>query len=688
MDMDMHSVKLDLHGLPLETLQQIAGHVNRSHRPSLYAFGLASRTCRGATLPLIFDHLHLNINSREALQRNVDALVPILSQTESAGHVRCLSIKGSFRLSDAPRSEGYRYGSEIRHSWFAATGVDEILGGEEPYQLSPHVVYDEPVIARSSEEDLAWAPVVSLIHTLPHLTKLIYDCRNQFPPSLLDALHDHHPQCKLYHLTFRFRTLLWGTPYPYEMALATSPYLYSVKVECCQRDSDGDDDFNQEAIMELVAGLAPNLKEVVVVNLTPDYSRRYYRRPREPWRGLPGFVSGQSIGSLTSLSLLGAVDLGSLGLLQAWARHTDFSRLRHLALGGGYGCENIGVNGEEMEWIAQNCSFRQLKTLGVRMDRDDFHVERPNYVNNAVTFLRAFEPLDQLSVSGALEPKILDAILDHHGPTLKKLTLRPSEEEFSVSNLRVRRDIPMTFTKEHILQIHSQCPALQELAISVKRTKSDRLEAEMYKSFGQMAQLKSLFLTLDCSDWRVMRDADSPADASFDAFDRENCKWFGSEFLKNGHLRETLMNCAVDETLVRSIWETICRNKVGQELESLKVWTTGGGHWGTTRTNCAIAPVVNHLSRSWLVERVCRDGGDDIINVRELGRRVREARDQKQTDEYRRRAEALGEQEHLTISPRDVAEDSPVVQAFRRVWPPKEGSRDWRDDWSSLPLQV
>jgi len=291
-------------------------------------------------------------------------------------------------------------------------------------------------------------------------------------------------------------------------------------------------------------------------------------------------------------------------------------------------------------------------------------------------------------VSGALEPKILDAILDQHGPTLKKLTLRPSEQEFSVSNLRVRRDIPMTFTKEHILQIHTQCPALQELAISVKRTKSDRLEAEMYKSFGQMAQLKSLFLTLDCSDWRVTRDANPPDDASFDAFDRESCNIFGMGYLKNGHLREMLMNCAVDETLVRSIWETICRNKVGRELESLKVWTTGGGHWGDSGGNCSIPPVVDHLSRSWLVERVCRGGGDDIINVRELGRRVREARDQDQTDKYRRRAEALGKQRHLVLSPRDVAEESPIVQVFRRIWPPKEGSRDWRDDWSSLPLQV
>jgi hypothetical protein len=243
----------------------------------------------------------------------------------------------------------------------------------------------------------------------------------------------------------------------------------------------------------------------------------------------------------------------------------------------------------------------------------------------------------------------------------------------------------MTFKKEHVLQIHAQCPVLQELAISIKRTKSDTLEAEIYKSFGKMGQLKSLFLTLDCSDWRVTRDPNFRDDASFDAADREIAK--GSGLLKKGHLRETLMNCAVDETLVRSIWETICQSKAGQELESLKLWTTGGGSWGGYLGTWDISEVVNNLSRSWLIERVARND-EDMINVRELGRRVREARDQKVTDLYKRRAEYFREKEDIVMELEDIAEDSEVMQVFRRVWPRKKGSKDWREDWSSLILQV
>jgi hypothetical protein len=85
----------------------------------------------------------------------------------------------------------------------------------------------------------------------------------------------YQPQCKLHHLTFRLRTLLWDTPHPNEIALATSPCLQEVKIFCSWRDSDGDDDFNQEAIMELVAHLAPNLKQVTMVKFTPNLSPKY-----------------------------------------------------------------------------------------------------------------------------------------------------------------------------------------------------------------------------------------------------------------------------------------------------------------------------------------------------------------------------------------------------------------------------
>lgn len=665
------SARQDINDLALETLQLIAGFLHETHRPSFYAFGLASKPCHGATIAPMFRELHLTVRDPKTLQHDVDTLIETLARTDSARHVRCLSMKGFLRLGvEVSGESSIEAGTMDDMAWFEETGVDEILDGEEPIFPTSgwHVSHGEAVIEESSEEDVAWAPVVSLIKRLPGLKTLVYDCRNQFPPSLLGGIHEH-PQCRLKHLTFRLRSLLRDVPDAYEMALATSPSLYSVQVRCAWRDSNGDDDFNQEAMMELVAGLAPNLKEVVVVETKPYIRSAQRRRPRGPWRGLPGFAPGSGIGSLTSLSLLGSVDWWTPDVLRAWAKHTDFGALRHLALGGGHTLTSErGMCEVVMEWIVQNCRFPRLKTLRVHLGRDDMMVERPHYAGAAVAFFRIFEPLDELIVSGSLEPKILDAILSRHGPTLRKLSLRPSEGETSVANGRIRTEVPMVFEKEHLLQIQAQCPVLQELAIPVKRTKSNAVETEIYRTFGKMGHLQVLFLTLDCSDWRVSRDSTRRNEPSFDEIDREI--YLGLDFLQKGHIRECFMNCAVDETLARSVWDTICQVKVGKPLRSLKLWTDGGDQWGNGTSNGSIRPVVDKLSRSWLIERVIENNDDGTIAVKELGRRGREIRDQRWRAHYQ------------------ANEDSPIRQIFHRIWAPKEGSKDWGEDWESLPLQV
>ena len=578
--------------------------------------------------------------------------------------------------SDEPGEERTSNADDM--DWFQMTGVAEVLGDEEPY-LGGDFFLDE-AIEVSPEEDVAWEPVVSLVKSLPHLTKLVYDCRNQFPPSLLNALHNHHPQCKIYHLTFRLRSLRSEAPDPHEMALATSPCLHSVKTRYAWRDSNGEDDYHEEAMLELVAGLAPNLKEVRMVALTPSASQNSRRKRhivREPWRGFPGFIPSRKIGLLTFLSLAGWVDFKP-DLLQTWNQCTDFSSLNHLALGRGFYDYYDGINGELMKWIVQNLSLPRLKTLRIRLNRDDKKDEKPNYANDAIAFFEALKPLHELSVDGPLEPEILDAILFRHGSALRKLSLCPSESLFAETLYsKNQRHIPMILEKEHVLQIQAQCPALEELAIPVKRTKSDAHEAEIYRSFGKMERLQVLFLTLDCSNWQVTRGSASMNDPSFDENDH---RFYSNERgrLKRGHVRETFINCAVDEMLARSIWETISRDKAGKRLESLKLYTTGGGNFGGNTRYNDISKVVDNLSRSWLVEKGVRDD-EDILSVRELGRGAREARDKEVTAFIDRHFK--GDRTGSTL-PHHSA-----VHIFRRIWPNKESSKAWRQDWASFPLK-
>lgn len=649
----------NLDALPLETLQQIAGHLHETHRPSLYAFSSASEQCHQAALPEVFREIRLRVRNCQALQRKVDALIEILTRTDSARHVRCLSIKGFLDLDD---DGGSADDATPAMCWHRKISFDGNLPDEEPILASgaSHVRSNGPVIARSSEEDMAWAPVVGLVKMLPRLDTLVYSCRNQFPPSLLDALHGYQPQCRLHHLTFHMRTLLSDIPDPYEMALATSPCLHRVKVACGPWDDSGGIDYNGEAAMELAAGLAPNVKEVAMAVLCRKRTWINHR-PRAPWRGLPGSVPGAGIGSLTSLSLYSQVEW-SPDLLLDWAKHIDFGSLRRLALGGGSRHESrVGMKDEMMGWIAQNCSFPRLKALTLHLRRGSVRAERPGYTENATALLRSFEPLEELSVAGPLEPEMLNAILSRHGPTLRKLSLHSIERSYEASN---SRHLPMVFGKEQALQIRAQCPALQELDMPVKRTKSDAAEAEIYKILGTMARLRSLFLILDCSEWRVTRD--STYSPPFEGEDDEPTEVL--DWLKNGHLRDTFMNCAVDGALARSIWDTISQHKDGVQLQSLKLYTTSGGEFGKYTTHSVHDDVIDHLSRSWLIKRVV----GDVIEVREMGRRERKMDDEETTGCFRS----------------DEAQDSYVMRILRRIWPRKEGSRDWRDDWSSLPLQV
>ncbi|PQE20309.1 kinase subdomain-containing protein [Rutstroemia sp. NJR-2017a BBW] len=421
--------------LPHEILQHIAVCVETAYRPSLYAFSLTSKACHEAAVFVVFRQIIVTAHDREGLRRDVDRLIEALSRTDSLRHIRRITIKGDLRLSDN-NTEGW--GRQMPTDFDEVLLTEELVSYHDLDAVLP--VYDEGFIEKSSEEDMAWAPVVNLLQVKLHLEDLVYDCQSQFPPSLLRALREKHPQCRLHHLTFRFRTLLQGVPNSYEMELATSPSLYRVMVTFAELDSNAEHDFNLEAMMELTTGLAPNLKKLL---------RSYplsLRPPRRSWQGLPGFTGGK-VGSLISLSLLGISRLESPTVLRNWARHINFACLQHLTLGGCHGLTASGLNAETMELVAQNYSFPRVKTLSVYLTRDDLYQASPHYSEHAVSFLQTFKSLEELSIYGPIDSQILDTVLSHHGQTLKRLILHPLESVMNNSIPRDRRNMPFEFTK-------------------------------------------------------------------------------------------------------------------------------------------------------------------------------------------------------------------------------------------------
>jgi hypothetical protein len=653
---------MSLISLPLEILQQIADIVDTEHRPSIYTFSLTNKACHRAVVHLVFRQIQITVSHQpETLQKEVASLIEALSRTESARHVQQISIKGDIRFKARKTNEDSPGTDKIE----PPGGIQEILGNNISSGLRQFVVYDEAVIVRSSDEDLAWAPVVSLLQFVPYPRDLIYDCQSQFPPSLLEVLHQQHPRCRLHHLTFRFRTLLWGTPYPYEMELATSPSLYRLDVVCAWRDSDGDDDFNLEAAIDLASGLAPNLKEVSFFELWPIGCWRYDRRRRELWQGLPG-LTGKLGGSLTSWTWIGCDDMVGPAIKKNWSKNADLTHLQHLTIGR-FHESKIGISGDEMEWIAQNRSFPQLKTLSVAITRNEYFVDRPHYTENTVLFFQAFRPLEELSVQGAIDAQILETILSRHGQTLRKLTLHPHEEWFMEVNGRTATNLPMNFTTDHLSQIAVLCPLVEELSVPVKRNESRASEVKLYKCFGEMRNLRYLFLILDSSNWKVWPGSSQEHTYNHgsieDGQDIVAVYNSGSIAYRRGEVKKTLINCAVDESLACSIWNIISQNKEGRQLERLKLWSTGASSYPERPGFFSI--LVEEMSRSWLLERNPRDDRVDPI-VRELGRFSREYHEKHWRDDFKGQTEKL----------------------FRSIWPCKAGSKDWRDDWSSFPLEV
>lgn len=648
---------MHLLSLPLELLQHIAVCLESA---SLQAFSLTSTACHKASLPAIFGRICITVHDSEGLRRYVDALHEALSYTDSFSCIRQITIKGALRL---PGKELGGYQTLTPWSFTNGT-VNPLLDEEHIKYTGMYAVSDESVIEASSDEDMAWAPLVELLEAEISLEDLVFDCQSQFPPSLLRIIHERHPRCRLHHLTFKFRTLLSSIPNAYEMELATSPSLYMVKAICSQRDSDGADDFNLEALMELVTGLAPNLSEVVVLNLLPGGSARS-NRPRKSWQSLPGFAPRKR-GSLKSLTLRGNTRLKTPQVLQDWARHVDFTCLQHLTLGGCLNMNRSGLNDETMEWIVQTLSFPQVRSLCVHLTRDDLDVEKPHYREHAISFFRSFESLEQLSIEGPTDYQIMDAVLAHHGQTLKKLSLHPFEEIPVFPFSRDPQDIPFHFTKDCVLQLQAQCPILEELTILVKRNQSRASEAELYRCFGEMRNLRALSLILECSNWRVIRDPTYEPD--FDEQDREPVEAERYPWLKRGDVKETFINCAVDEALACSIWKTIDQNKTGRPLERLKLWPTGAGEYGSSeRLTPTFKAIVQNLARSWSFERDLRDDKEGFI-VTEL---------------RRERRLALDEQNATILS---APQGFEFWKVFHSIWPSQDGSKDFRDDWSSFPL--
>jgi hypothetical protein len=541
--------------------------------------------------------------------------------------------------------------------------------------------------------DTAWAPLAELIRLLPALVDLIYDCPAQFPPCLLQAIHDKLPgQVTRLHLrTFELR-MLEGRfiPDSHELALIASPCIHSIWLQdhivigLGQRYADVLPGRQVQALEQMMKteGLAPNLCDVRVTQIH-QFQRVSLQNGPQTWLSaeLVGTSRKQQEVTLRHLGLgggsyrLGVTDAH----VQHWNEAADLNALQTLELTG-------VVNEGGLDRLL-SMSFPTLTALTFNC------TEMPSlgYLDKVKRFIRGLPRLESLcvmawdwSVASFADWIIGDGDSDGVAPnrTLRYLWLDHSEHlptSSATSELEIAR-------------LGALYPRVETLSISIRRSKGDSDEVARYRALGAgFPRLRRLALTLEHPPpsgseivsfvANTMNQMQGPPSYMIAvapwARPPPDGPWEGQIPRRwpytNGHIVDIMAGRAVDATLARQVFAAVA----APGLETMILRALGGTVFPPQRPRTSrphedqlfrhdINPWLNGLAREWVVDTVNPTGE---VKVKEIVGRA---------DSWKRG----GGQVPLRVHEGDL-----LWAHFRTLWPDtKEGSKGWFDDWESAPL--
>lgn len=604
--------------------------------PSLHAFARVNWASYYAASAYLFHTLHFEVNESQDVINLTEEYSKRLERAFAFGHVRCIEIHD--RLDEEMPNQTARSRRSRRRT---QRRIDSEIQRNE-----------------------GWLPLATLVKRLSGLSDLIFGGSHKLPICLLNALHQRHQRCRLHMRRFRPRNSD-GSPVA-EGKLNSSPCLHSIQY--AWTDDIGYDRYmpqaDHELVMRVISGLAPNLKEVICDHWGP---------PAEfADSSLAGFqpvIETHSQASLNSLSLLHSFAFPT-SEIHDWMSCTDFSALESLRLQ--QDCRKEST----LRYLIANAHLPRLKTLSLRMKWKYEGFPSAETSENAREFLQWLPPLRSLTFLGwSLREIPMDSILVHHGPCLVDLFLAPCPG--------------LHPTSSDLRQIVENCPVLENLAISIRRTYGDGQEVALYRALGSLPKLQHLTLDLDVSEAQCVPIEPTPEDSDDEAsqvwipfdvhalpdhdlfreFDLEPCAIASnlSETPINGRVRGALINTAIDKALACSIFEAISAGKPKMSLPlkrlDVKAIRVGEfvGNTGNINMSCAMVDIFNAIAKEWRVERNPRDDTDGLV------------------------AKEIGEPERfLDPNMRLVPE---LTKVWRSLWPEHE-SGDWKNEWHSFPLSI
>ncbi|KAH0434911.1 hypothetical protein CcaCcLH18_05119 [Colletotrichum camelliae] len=483
-----------------------------------------------------------------------------------------------------------------------------------------------------------WAPLVALVRKLSVLADVQFGCSTPFPRWLLKALHERPTTCRLWIRNFRLHSSEESLSRSKclsdaDLELATSPCLYGIRCwygqsELRYNTEDTSPGLGRRAanatVLGLLSRISPNLKEVSMLflgsNIHPPEFLGCFQHLHES-------EVKETAGSWSSLRIKHGQDSEDLWLLRAplekWSTRIDLAQLRNLSLSA---CATRGT----LEFL-RTSNLPKLECLDLSVKRTVSEIG-PFQWEMERCLRRLSSQLRTLRIDGESPLYRLPTGLGH-----------------SLRTLDIVKGIAEPLNIGHLKQILAQSPHIEDLALTVARSKGDATEVAMYRALGKFPRLRRLRLRLKLVRPKITRRVgesldlyndpyleqfkppsrvhnegyDSDADylygghnvSHYDVEDDEDsddeypknpddedttlvvrlegrscdpvCGYNRDDFddsesvytpYKQELIRDYFINIAVDETLVRSIFDVVSRaagTRNTSRLHSLKVSTDG-----------------------------------------------------------------------------------------------------------------
>jgi len=507
--------------MPLVDIQQLSTEITQKFanisivRSFWTSRSQANSAARPQTVSAFVVCAYVKLSAPDSLRETLDQWIKILSGAESfqnVRHLKLLPVKVvpiSRRLPDC--------GDRPLNTW----------------QYFPAIYPSIQTLQHDSE----WQQLAHFIRKLPGMLDLTWGCMEQIAPCVLKALHDERPTCRLDLQSFLLRSLVQLPSQPividsYELELATSPCLHSLALRYDYLDSDGNANYNEDAVADMVAVMTPNLRKVSLLFESSGNSPARVRSLRVPRRRGRGDEMRQrsSMNKLGALTWLELCVIRTGRMLRLWSNKTESSAHGVLKL-------HSSVNASDLQWLTKYCRLPSLHTLVISPENDrERNMGQKELYSATQGFLRSLPGLVYLKMFGEFDEETLRVAVETHGRVLQHLLLShvdiPEEEHGWILSGKI------------LTQIWDCCPVLQELAIPLQRSMGNTDELARYTTLGSFRMIRRIHLFLDCS--RVC-DAGQTVLSDFDTHAREG----------NKELGDTEIRKLLETTLLTRNWRRV-----------------------------------------------------------------------------------------------------------------------------------